>query len=132
MQLCFGHCLFFSISRKTASSLFFCARLMHSFANRIWMFLIVGEFDSSCNFCTLYHRGFLKHILIALFCAFCVIDMTVCDWFSQQAFAYRNRSRIQDLYSRSKLSCSTLRLLRRCSWKICLFALLVMSLQCSF
>ena len=105
---------------------------MYSFANRICMFLIVGEFDSSCNFCTLYHRCFLKHILCALFCAFCMIDMTVCDWFNQQALSYRNRGRIQDLYSRSKLSCSTLRLLRRCSWKICLFALLVMSLQCSF
>ena len=96
------------------------------------MFLIVGEFDSSCNFCTLYHQGFLKQILSALFRAFCKIDMTVCDWFSQQAFAFRNRGRIQDFYSRSKLSRSTLRLLGRCSWKIRLFALLVMSLQCSF
>ena len=102
---------------------------MYSFANRIWLFIIVGELDSSCNFCTLYHRGFLKHILSALFC---IIGMTVCDWFRRQAFAYRNRGRIKDLYSRSKLSCSTLRLLKRCSWKIRLFALLVMSLQCSF
>ena len=132
LQLFFGHCPFFSRSRKIASILFFCARLMYSFANRIWIFLIVGEFDSSCFFCTLYHRGFLKYILSALFCAFCMIDMTVCNWFSQQAVAYRNRGRIQDLYSRSKLSCSTLRLLRSCRRKIRLFALLVMSLQFSF
>ena len=96
------------------------------------MFLIVGEIDSSCNFCTLYHRIFLKQILSALFCVFCMIEITACNWLSQQAFAYRNEGRIQDLCSRSKLSCSTLRLLRRHSWKIRLIALVVMSLQCSF
>ena len=79
-----------------------------------------------------YTIVFLKQILSALFCVFCMIDMTVCDWLSQQAFVYRNKGRIQDLYSRSKLSCSTLRLRRRRSWKIRLFALVMMSLQCSF
>ena len=134
--MCFCSCTldiaFFSMRRKIASILFFCARLMKSFASRICMFLIVGELDSSCNFCTLYHRGFLKQILSARFRSSCMIEITACDWLSQQALAYRNKGRIQDLYSRSKLSCSTLRLLRGQSWKIRLFALVVMSLQCSF
>ena len=93
------------------------------------MFFIVGELDSSCNFCALYHRSFHKQNLSALFCAVCMIGITACDWLSQQTFAYRNKGRIQDLYSKSKLS---LRLLRRHSWKTRLFALVVMSLQCSF
>ena len=96
------------------------------------MLLINGELDSSCSFCTLYHRGLLKQILSALFCAFCIIEITVCDWLSQQALAYRNKGRIHDLYSRSKLSCSKLKLLRHHSWKFRLFALVTMSLQCSF
>ena len=61
-----------------------------------------------------------------------MLEINVCDWLSQQAFAYRNKGRIQDLYSRSKLSCLPLRLIRRHSWKIRLFALVAMSLQCSF
>ena len=96
------------------------------------MLLIVGELDSSYNFSTLYHRCLLRQILSALFCAFCIIEITTCNLLSQQAFAYWNKSRIQDLYSRSELSCSTLKLLRRQSCKICLFALVAMFLQCSF
>ena len=96
------------------------------------MFSIVGGLDSSCNICTLYHQSFPKQILSALFLAFCLTDLTVYDLLSQQAFAYRNKGRIQDLYSRRKFSCSTLRLLRRHSWNTGLFALVVISLQCSF
>ena len=98
------------------------------------MLLIFGELDSSGNFCTFYHRGLLRQILSALFGVFCIIEITVCDWFSQQVFLYRKKGPIQDLYSKlvSKLSCSTLKLLRRHSWKILLFTLVAMSLQCSF
>ena len=87
---------------------------------------------SECYLCTLYHRGFLNKNLWALFWAFCLIEITVCDWFGQQAFADRNKDQMQDLYSRSKLSWSTLKLLWRDSWKVCLFALIVTSLKHSF
>ena len=105
---------------------------MQSFANRSSYSIMIGESGFSCNLCEFCNRGFLKQILSALICDFCMLEMTVCDWLNQQAFDYRYNGRIQDLYRKIKLLSSTFKLLKRQNWKILLITLFISSLQCSF